>query len=154
MNSKVSVLLNVIDRLDSLFSLCLFVFFRLGSGRLPPATTHRARECSDATAQQVPRGGCIGPSKSWGRGDEQPHAINLEHCRQQRLANGLYCWRDNIGTGVDLLVERAGELRPMEMKSSVSVQPEWLRDQVSRRRHAAPCGGGAMWRLRVRERPC
>ena len=77
---------------------------------------------------------------------------NLKHCRQQGLANGLYCWRDNIGNGVDLLIERAGELWSVAMKSGATVQPEWLRNPVTRQRHAASCS--AIRRLRVKERPC
>ena len=67
----------------------------------------------------------------------------LKHCRQQGLANGLYFWRDNIGNEVDLLIERAGELWPVEMKSGATFQPEWLRSLVTWQRHAAAARQGA-----------
>jgi predicted AAA+ superfamily ATPase len=67
----------------------------------------------------------------------------LKHCRQQGLGNGLYFWRDNIGNEVDLLIERAGELWPVEMKSGATFQPEWLRNLVTWQRHAAAARQGA-----------
>jgi uncharacterized protein len=67
----------------------------------------------------------------------------LKHCRQQGLANGLYFWRDNIGNEVDLLIERAGELWPVEMKSGATFQGEWLRNLVTWQRHASAARQGA-----------
>jgi uncharacterized protein len=48
-----------------------------------------------------------------------------KYCRHLGLANTLYFWRDHIGNEVDLLIERAGELWPVEMKSGATFQPEW-----------------------------
>jgi hypothetical protein len=67
----------------------------------------------------------------------------LKHCRQQGLGNGLYFWRDNIGNEIDLLIERAGELWPVEMKSGATFQPEWLRGLTTWQRHAAAARQGA-----------
>lgn len=66
----------------------------------------------------------------------------LKHCRQQGLANGLYFWRDNIGNEVDLLIDRAGELWPVEMKSGATFQPDWLRSLVTWQRHASAARQG------------
>ena len=44
---------------------------------------------------------------------------------------------------VDLLIERAGELWPVEMKSGATFQPEWLRKLVTWQRHAAAARQGA-----------
>ena len=60
----------------------------------------------------------------------------LKHCRNGALGNGLYFWRDNIGNEVDLLIERAGELWPVEMKSGATFQPAWLRSLQTWQRHA------------------
>ena len=60
----------------------------------------------------------------------------LKHCRNGGLGNGLYLWRDNIGNEVDLLIERAGELWPVEMKSGATFQPAWLRSLQTWQRHA------------------
>ena len=54
----------------------------------------------------------------------------------------MYFWRDNIGNEVDLLVERAGELWPIEMKSGATFQPEWLRSLETWQRHAAQARRG------------
>ena len=51
----------------------------------------------------------------------------LKYCRNFGSANQLYFWRDNIGTEIDLLIERAGVLWPVEMKSGATFQAEWLR---------------------------
>jgi uncharacterized protein len=66
----------------------------------------------------------------------------LKYCRHLGLNHGLYFWRDNIGTEVDLLIERAGTLWPVEMKSGATFQGEWLRGLQTWQRHAAAarCG--------------
>jgi uncharacterized protein len=50
-----------------------------------------------------------------------------KYCRNFGVPNTMYFWRDNIGNEIDLLIERAGELWPVEMKSGATFQPEWLR---------------------------
>ena len=60
----------------------------------------------------------------------------LKHCRNLGLNNGLYFWRDNNGNEVDLLIERAGELWPVEMKSGATFQAEWLRGLRTWEQHA------------------
>jgi uncharacterized protein len=61
----------------------------------------------------------------------------LKHCRNHGLANGLYFWRDNVGNEVDLLIERAGVLWPVEFKSGATFQGEWLKALHAWARHAA-----------------
>jgi predicted AAA+ superfamily ATPase len=61
----------------------------------------------------------------------------LKYCRHLGVANAMYFWRDHIGNEVDLLIERAGELWPVEMKSGATFQPEWLRSLDTWRRHTA-----------------
>jgi predicted AAA+ superfamily ATPase len=65
-----------------------------------------------------------------------------KHCRNHGLPNAMYFWRDNIGNEVDLLIERAGELFPIEMKSGATFQPEWLRALHTWQRHAAAARQG------------
>ena len=66
----------------------------------------------------------------------------LKYCRHHGLSHGLYFWRDNIGTEVDLLIERAGTLWPVEMKSGATFQNEWLRGMHTWTRHAARADRG------------
>lgn len=66
----------------------------------------------------------------------------LKYCRHTGLSNDLYFWRDNIGNEVDLLIERAGELWPVEMKSGATFQDEWLRNLLTWQRHAASARQG------------
>jgi len=66
----------------------------------------------------------------------------LKHCRHLGLARDLYFWRDHIGNEVDLLIERAGELWPVEMKSGATFQPEWLKGLHTFSRHAAAAPRG------------
>jgi predicted AAA+ superfamily ATPase len=66
----------------------------------------------------------------------------LKYCRNLGIGNAMYFWRDNIGNEVDLLVERAGELWPVEMKSGATFQPEWLRCLHTWQRHAAQARRG------------
>ena len=67
----------------------------------------------------------------------------LKYCGHQGLNHGLYFWRDNIGNEVDLLIDRAGELWPVEMKSGATFQGEWLRGLHTWARHAAAARQGA-----------
>lgn len=66
----------------------------------------------------------------------------LKYCRHLGLNHGLYFWRDNIGNEIDLLIERAGELFPVEMKSGATFQAEWLRGLHTWARHAASARRG------------
>jgi predicted AAA+ superfamily ATPase len=66
----------------------------------------------------------------------------LKYCRHQGVANAMYFWRDNTGNEVDLLIERAGELWPVEMKSGATFQHEWLRGLHTWQRHAAAARQG------------
>ncbi len=67
----------------------------------------------------------------------------LKYCRHHGLNHGLYFWRDNIGTEIDLLIERAGTLWPVEMKSGATFQSEWLRGLHLWSHHAAAAPRGA-----------
>ena len=67
----------------------------------------------------------------------------LKYCRHHGLNHGLYFWRDNIGTEIDLLIERAGTLWPVEMKSGATFQSEWLRGLHLWSHHAAAALRGA-----------
>ncbi len=66
----------------------------------------------------------------------------VKYCRHHGLNHGLYFWRDNIGTEIDLLIERAGTLWPVEMKSGATFQSEWLRGLHTWCRHAAQAQRG------------
>jgi predicted AAA+ superfamily ATPase len=61
----------------------------------------------------------------------------LRHLRHSGAAGEAFFWRDNIGNEVDLIVERAGVLQPIEFKSGATFQPEWLRSLHTWQRHAA-----------------
>ncbi len=61
----------------------------------------------------------------------------IKHLRHTGAAGTPYFWRDNIGNEVDLLIERAGVLQPVEFKSGATFQPEWLRGLHTWQRHAA-----------------
>lgn len=66
-----------------------------------------------------------------------------KHCRNRGLPNQMYFWRDNTGNEVDLLIERAGELWPIEMKSGATWQVEWQKGLLTWGRHAAQARRGA-----------
>jgi uncharacterized protein len=65
-----------------------------------------------------------------------------KYCRNFGLSNGLFFWRDNTGNEVDLLIERAGELWPVEMKSGATFQPEWRKGLHTWQVHAAAARKG------------
>jgi uncharacterized protein len=67
----------------------------------------------------------------------------IKHLRHTGAAGTPYFWRDNIGNEVDLLVERAGVLQPVEFKSGATFQPEWLRPLHTWQRHAAAAAQAA-----------
>lgn len=41
--------------------------------------------------------------------------------------NNLYFWRNHIGLEVDLVAEKAGRLRPIEIKSGATLTSDWLK---------------------------
>jgi predicted AAA+ superfamily ATPase len=65
-----------------------------------------------------------------------------KHLRHSGAPGTAYFWRDNIGNEVDLLIERAGTLWPVEMKSGATFQTAWLQSLHTWRRHAAPAQQG------------
>ena len=54
-------------------------------------------------------------------------AETLKHRFNRALAADLYFWRDNHGLEVDLVVELAGRLQPVECKSGATYSADWLR---------------------------
>ncbi len=66
----------------------------------------------------------------------------VKHLRHTGAAGTPYFWRDNIGNEVDLLIEGAGVLQPVEFKSGATFQPEWLRGLQTWQRHAAAARQG------------
>jgi uncharacterized protein len=65
-----------------------------------------------------------------------------KHCRNLGLNHGLYFWRDNTGNEIDLLIERAGTLWPLEFKSGATFHREWLAGLHTWARHAAAAQRG------------
>ena len=65
-----------------------------------------------------------------------------KHLRHSGADGTPYFWRDNIGNEVDLLIERAGTLWPVEMKSGATFQPAWLQGLHTWQRHAAAARQG------------
>lgn len=61
----------------------------------------------------------------------------VKHLRHTGACGTPYFWRDNIGNEVDLLIEHAGALQPVEFKSGATFQPEWLRPLRTWQQHAA-----------------
>ncbi len=53
-------------------------------------------------------------------------AETLKHRFNRALAADLYFWRDNHGLEVDLVVEQAGSLQPVECKSGATYSADWL----------------------------
>ena len=49
----------------------------------------------------------------------------------------MFFWRDHVGNEVDLLIERADVLWPVEFKSGATFQPDWLKALHAWARHAA-----------------
>lgn len=67
----------------------------------------------------------------------------LKYLRHNGIANSMHFWRDNTGNEVDLLIERAGVLWPIEMKSGATLQRDWLRGLHTWQRHAAAARQGS-----------
>lgn len=65
-----------------------------------------------------------------------------KYLRHHGVANTMYFWRDNTGNEIDLLIERAGELWPVEMKSGATFQRDWLRGLHTWAHHAAAARQG------------
>jgi uncharacterized protein len=59
-----------------------------------------------------------------------------KHLRNTGSPGAMFFWRDNIGNEVDLLIERAGVLQPVEFKSGATFQTEWLRGLHRWQEHA------------------
>jgi uncharacterized protein len=59
-----------------------------------------------------------------------------KHLRNTGAPGAMFFWRDNIGNEVDLLIERAGVLQPVEFKSGATFQTEWLRGLHRWQEHA------------------
>jgi hypothetical protein len=62
----------------------------------------------------------------------------VKHLRHRGAPGTPYFWRDNIGNEVDLLIENAGTLQPVEFKSGATFQPGWLKALHTWQKHAAP----------------
>ena len=60
-----------------------------------------------------------------------------KHLRHTGAPGTMYFWRDHIGNEVDLLIERAGVLTPVEFKSGATFQPAWLAGLHRWQHHAA-----------------
>jgi len=67
----------------------------------------------------------------------------MKYLRHHGVSNTMYFWRDNTGNEIDLLIERSGELWPVEMKSGATFQRDWLRGLHTWARHAAIARRGA-----------
>ena len=65
-----------------------------------------------------------------------------KHLRHRGAPGQMFFWRDNIGNEVDLLIDLAGTLWPVEFKSGATFQSEWLRPLQTWQRHAAPLPQG------------
>jgi len=65
-----------------------------------------------------------------------------KHLRHTGAEGQMFFWRDNIGNEVDLLIERAGTLQPVEFKSGATFQGEWLKGLHTWQRHAASARQG------------
>jgi predicted AAA+ superfamily ATPase len=74
------------------------------------------------------------------------------------LVSNLYFWRDNTGNEIDVLLDEAGSLRPIEVKSGQTMRREYLaglkkwcdlaeREDTSTGRAALVYGGGELQRL-------
>ena len=66
----------------------------------------------------------------------------IKHLRHTGAAATPYFWRDNIGNEVDLLIESADTLQPVEFKSGATFQTDWLRGLHTWQRHAAQARQG------------
>jgi uncharacterized protein len=66
----------------------------------------------------------------------------VKHLRNSGAAGTPYFWRDNVGNEVDLLIERAGVLQPVEFKSGATFHAEWLKALETWQRHAAKARQG------------
>ena len=50
----------------------------------------------------------------------------LKQHYNRALVSNLYFWRDNTGNEIDVLVDEAGSLRPIEIKSGQTMRKEYL----------------------------
>jgi len=66
----------------------------------------------------------------------------IKHQRNTGAPGTAYFWRENNGNEIDLLVDRADTLFPIEFKSGATFQPEWLRGLHTWQRYAAAAPQG------------
>ena len=66
----------------------------------------------------------------------------VKHLRHTGAAGAPYFWRDNIGNEVDLLIDHASRLWPVEFKSGETFQFSWLKSLHTWQRHAAAAPQG------------
>jgi predicted AAA+ superfamily ATPase len=50
----------------------------------------------------------------------------LKGRRNLARSDNLFFWRDNTGAEVDIIVDRAGALCPIEVKSGMTIAPDWF----------------------------
>ena len=61
----------------------------------------------------------------------------LKFCKNTGRSDQLYFWRDNTGNEIDFLIERAGVLSPIEMKSGATFNRSWLQGMDVWMKHTA-----------------
>jgi predicted AAA+ superfamily ATPase len=61
----------------------------------------------------------------------------LKFCKNTGRNDGLYFWRDNVGNEVDFLIERAGVLSAIEIKSGATFNTRWINGLDMWCKHAA-----------------
>ena len=66
----------------------------------------------------------------------------IKHLRHTGASGAPYFWRDNIGNEVDLLIDHASRLWPVEFKSGETFQFSWLKSLHTWQRHAVAAPQG------------
>jgi uncharacterized protein len=123
--------------------------------RLPPFHTHFGKRLVKTPKLYFHDTGLV----AWLLGIRDAQALNIhpmrgalyenlciaeytKHLRHGGSPAQIYFWRDNIGNEVDLLIEDAGRLWPVEFKSGATFQPEWLKPLKRWQDHAAQAAQG------------